>query len=471
LKITVYGGAAEIGGNKILLQAEEASLFLDFGISFAAKRRFFGTFLQPRRFNLISDYVLTGVLPSLVGVYRRELLRESARHLDQPQPSAAGCVITHAHLDHCGHAPLLRADIPILMGAGTRSIIECREKTRSSSTPENVLLSPAKETQRSVSIFRTGDIIRLGDFAIEPVHVDHSVPAAYGTILETSDSALAYSGDFRLHGPMGNMTLDFIKKCVDKSVNILIIEGTRIDEAGVHSEESVRQDLTNLIREAGDNGVITISGLLDFDRLKSLLAASWANSRTLVVSMRQARLLESLAEHIETPKLEPERLAVYLERRGSGRYERTDYKGWMSKFLGQLMDRGAPLIRDEEINRHPEKYVLALTQPEDIVELASINPPPASKLILSTSEPHTEEQILEMEKIHNWANLMRMSFSHVHASGHASGREIVETVRRISPEIVIPIHTEAPELFEQLLGAEGIKAKIVKPRTGEPMTF
>jgi len=135
------------------------------------------------------------------------------------------------------------------------------------------------------------------------------------------------------------------------------------------------------------------------------------------------------------------------------------------------MDRGAPLIRDEEINRHPEKYVLALTQPEDIVELASINPPPASKLILSTSEPHTEEQILEMEKIHNWANLMRMSFSHVHASGHASGREIVETVRRISPEIVIPIHTEAPELFEQLLGAEGIKAKIVKPRTGEPMTF
>ena len=31
--LTFYGGAGEFGGNKILLQAEETRVFLDFGMS------------------------------------------------------------------------------------------------------------------------------------------------------------------------------------------------------------------------------------------------------------------------------------------------------------------------------------------------------------------------------------------------------------------------------------------------------
>ncbi len=38
VKLTFYGGINEIGGNKILLQDGDRSLFLDFGYSFKANK-------------------------------------------------------------------------------------------------------------------------------------------------------------------------------------------------------------------------------------------------------------------------------------------------------------------------------------------------------------------------------------------------------------------------------------------------
>jgi mRNA degradation ribonuclease J1/J2 len=37
----------------------------------------------------------------------------------------------------------------------------------------------------------------------------------------------------------------------------------------------------------------------------------------------------------------------------------------------------------------------------------------------------------------------------LHASGHASGPEIFETIDRIKPKQVFPIHTENPEMFQK----------------------
>ncbi len=469
LGLTVYGGAGEIGGNKILLTCGETRLFLDFGVSFSAKRRFFGTFLQPHRYSLVRDYVLTGVLPAIRGIYRRDLLQHAAE-LDDREPSVDAVVVSHAHLDHCGHVSLIRHDIPILLGEGARTIIAAREMSRNSSSIETSILHTGKSSTRIVKTFKTGDVIRVKEIRLEPIHVDHSVPAAYGVIAETAEGVVAYSGDFRIHGPMRSMTRDFIERCAEKGVDTLIIEGTRLDEYEEHSEDNVREALTGHISTSSGRGVVVLVGLLDFDRLRSLLAACEETGRALVISLRHAFLLKQLAEaglRIDVPKLEHDRLMVYHERRGSGTFSDSDYRGWLSKFIQQLMDVGAPLVRDEEIARSPEKYVLALSQPEDITELANIKPPAGSRFILSTSEPHNEEQMLEMEKIRNWVDFMGMSFHHVHASGHASGGEIINVIEEINPRKIIPIHTEHPGLFAKLLRERGLDTVVCEPRPGE----
>lgn len=48
LTLTFFGGAGEIGGNKILLEYGGARVYLDFGQSFDFGKDFFFDWLEPR---------------------------------------------------------------------------------------------------------------------------------------------------------------------------------------------------------------------------------------------------------------------------------------------------------------------------------------------------------------------------------------------------------------------------------------
>lgn len=54
---------------------------------------------------------------------------------------------------------------------------------------------------------------------------------------------------------------------------------------------------------------------------------------------------------------------------------------------------------------------------------------------------------LDEERKKNWLNRFQIEEHHAHASGHACGNELKLMIDRIHPEILIPIHTEYPELF------------------------
>ena len=58
MEVTCYGGVSEIGGNQILLESGDGSLFLDFGQSFKAEGYFFEEFLQPRSKSAFLIYLI-----------------------------------------------------------------------------------------------------------------------------------------------------------------------------------------------------------------------------------------------------------------------------------------------------------------------------------------------------------------------------------------------------------------------------
>jgi ribonuclease J len=51
-----------------------------------------------------------------------------------------------------------------------------------------------------------------------------------------------------------------------------------------------------------------------------------------------------------------------------------------------------------------------------------------------------------------------------HASGHASRKDLIEAMKQIDPEIVVPVHTEKPNEF---LGLD--EFKVVLPEEGIPI--
>lgn len=218
--IRIFGGDGEIGGNKVLVADKKEKIFLDFGQSFKHLDDYYVQFsyLFPRgRFGL-KDYFEFDLMPRLEGLYGEHFLKDTDMKFAKPAYDAV--FLSHAHYDHLAHARFLHPGIPIHLGEATERIVRSTEKT-SSKAGTGMLPAGAP-----VHKFRSGKKVDVGNISVTPIHVDHSVPGAYGFIVETSGGSIAYTGDLRQHGPRADMTEEFLKKA--EGVDSLIIEGTRV---------------------------------------------------------------------------------------------------------------------------------------------------------------------------------------------------------------------------------------------------
>lgn len=124
------------------------------------------------------------------------------------------------------------------------------------------------------------------------------------------------------------------------------------------------------------------------------------------------------------------------------RYIEQDYRTWEREFINLPNS-----ITFEDIKKDPRKYVLSMNLWE-ISNLIDIQPKDAV-WIMSKCEPFSDEMELDEETKRNWLKHFKIKEYFAHASGHASGPEIKAMIREINPEILIPIHTENPEMFKQ----------------------
>ncbi len=130
---TPFGGVAEIGGNKLLVETGAAPfvplahqpltasgagadglptrVWLDFGTSLGQEKTFFSGFLRPRTFTGLQDAFQLEFLPRLPGVYREDLLFDTG--LPYTAPLVQGVLLSHIHADHVGNLPVLDPAIPV----------------------------------------------------------------------------------------------------------------------------------------------------------------------------------------------------------------------------------------------------------------------------------------------------------------------------------------------------------------------
>ena len=130
-KLTFYGGANEIGGNKILLEADGARVWLDFGMSFRQSNLYFDDFLQPKRYNGVVDFLEMGllpVLPDMSGFYRQDYLSHMGMTVDS-NPAYDAVLLSHAHADHANYIHFIRSDIPVYAMDVTKRMLAAMEET------------------------------------------------------------------------------------------------------------------------------------------------------------------------------------------------------------------------------------------------------------------------------------------------------------------------------------------------------
>jgi ribonuclease J len=135
----------------------------------------------------------------------------------------------------------------------------------------------------------------------------------------------------------------------------------------------------------------------------------------------------------------------------------TDYEYWER----DVMDWDNT-ITYKDIRENPEKYIFRCDFFE-LRELIDIKPE-EGMYIRSLTEPFDEETEIDYGKVQNWIQHFNLKLHQIHASGHATGHEIINMIREIEPEKVYPVHTVKKEKFNILeeYGIDVIYPKLTK---------
>ena len=437
--LTFYGGAGEIGGTKILLQDKDTKVFLDFGESFDRGDKYSYEYLEVQNAYGLSGLFEFDLMPRIPRVFSEEALRMT--DMKYEKPDIDGIVISHSHSDHISDIMYVDPDIPIHIGYGTLDIVNLYHAMY----PQLFSIG----VHNDFRTFKSGDRIRVKDISFEPTHVEHSVPGAYGFIMDSSKGPVVYTGDLRMHGPRSDMTREFVDKAVKSEPHVLLMEGTNMARESDHSftEEEVKQEVERIISEA-EGTVFTYFPLTNVDRFMTLYNAAVKSKRILVIGLYLAYYIKNIRPKLPIlPDLMTDpNLRVYFPPKKSCTFCEGDYREKDDKLLLPKM------VNYRDIQKSPKKYVVYMGF-TGLSELVYIKPKDAD-FIYSSSEHFYEGDDNEKQRAvwESWMEHFNIKFHKAHCSGHASKEDIAKMIELIDPEILIPVHTNVPGDFKKLHG-------------------
>lgn len=437
VEIKFFGGVCgEIGGNIIRVATKDSNIFLDMGVNFRNRRKYYDDiFIRP---SSKEELIEIGVLPDL-DVFKST----NTDYCD-------GILISHAHSDHYKFISLINRQIPVYSSLETMNIINCIFQTLPK-TFEN------DYSKINFASFKKSKTFQINDIEILPIEVDHSIIGAYSFIIYTDTTRIFYTGDFRAHGMRKDLFSQLIDILKEEKIDVLITEATRAIDFSLIDENDVGKKLYEILSKEKEPIFIDTS-LLDFDRINTILKVSSAFERHVIIPPRLAYYLLFLEQKLGLKLLQAENVLIYEK-------DRYIKNGWIKDTYSSCPS--SKKITKDEILREPERYIFVTTFLSP-AELKEIKPPRGSIFILSTSEPFDEERELAFDRLINWLEFLGIPFIQIHSSGHIDILSLRRFINQIKPKIVIPIHTSHPELVGKLLSKT---SKVILPKKEVPYTF
>jgi len=446
VRLTFLGGVNEVGGNKILLEDfnYDVKIFLDFGINIKNFNDNFERYEEP---SSVKELTKLGLLPntehlSIENLYTNYEASKSQEYNDL-ETNVDGILITHPHKDHFYGLSFINRNIPVYTGVFTKKIISAYYKCSKVSISNNYGGLEWK-------LFRTGDVLNIKGLKIIPVHVDHSIPAAYGFIIKTSKCNIVYTGDFRMHGPLSAMTQDFLQEITNKGldkIDILICEGTHIHRGAIESENNVEKNVEQLFLENPYDFFLVKYGRLDWDRFRTFSLIAKKHGWKFVITEKDAYFYylmnkDEIYESMKNPSIIADDHILILSS-GNVRYR------WQEKIRQALHKekKGFRFIKYNEIKELKSQFFFYITSlQKDVIK--KINPNLKGAFISSSIDPYTEEYIDNNRTLTRYFRQLGIPSYRVHASGHAMPHHLINFINSVNPEYLIPVHTEHPHFFK-----------------------
>ena len=317
-------------------------------------------------------------------------------------------LFTHYHGDHTGQILRIRPEIPLYAGALAKDIMRLSAEH---SGQKNEALCKQIET---IQPFSPGKPFFIGDIQITPFCIDHSACDSYLFLIEADDKRLLYTGDFRLHGVRGHVMDKILDRRVGK-VDVVVTAGTTVSrsEHEVVTEWDLQKRVKAYLRQY--KYVFVLCAATNLDRIFAL-ARAVPRGKYCICDGYQKTLVKAVSDRWGS-------LSTFYQMPKLTTY---DYN-----LLPGFQERGGLMF--VRANRRFES-ILRQIDPAQSILLYSMWDGYRTKL------GSTIPAFLSLTV--TWAAL--------HTSGHASPEDLRHVIEKAAPEIVIPMHTDAPERMQAL---------------------
>lgn len=292
-------------------------------------------------------------------------------------------------------------------------------------------------------------VVKLNNFEVEFVPLVHSVPQTSGLVIRTDYGNVFHATDWRFDDGKTDILptdYDLLKKIAKEGIDLYVGDSTNMSSPKTEpTEYEVRQSLLKLIPTL-ENTVVATCFASNIMRLESLIMAANEAGRTAVISGHSLNQNYKIAKD-----------CGYLKDCPSV-YDIKDAKDIpLDKILficaGSQGDYRSALSRIVK-GEHKD---ISLGKGDSIIF--------SSKII-----PGNEDKIEQMQEKLKDAGVEVISTEDyvVHASGHATKKQILEMYNLLKPKIIIPVHGDKRNIRKQKrLAQQNYEADVILARNGE----
>jgi ribonuclease J len=419
VKIKVYGGLGEIGGNCVVIEDREGKIVFDNGIKFSVLRRFYGGRIEPLG---LSELRSVGAVPPL------EALQ-----------GASAIYVSHLHLDHTGLLSSIPPEVSIKVPN-----MRVLENTLASwyRRPGSWLAYIPPDYTAKVEEVKSK---REDENNVMAIPVSHSCFPAYSFLYAGSDTTIFYSGDLRFE-PLTNIChrLDEIMRDVGiDGVDVALLEGTNFNAEYTPITASMFRDYISLLLREYDLTSISVDPL-DLEAFMAILDSSLLMGKNLVIGSERLLWVIDEVKGLKSEALDKIYISEELE------------------VPTPLLLRNISLVN--EVFKSPENYVLII-EPVGLLQIFRKlkiwgESPNLIGSVVVLMDPEPRESIKEVEEgaLRTWLKSFGIQAFRLRLSGHYLPHQFHNIIETLKPKNLIPLHTEETDLMNKLF-KKSISAK------------